>query len=49
MSEGCLLWCLMYADDMAVFAESPEDLQMIVGVIHETFARYGLQMSFEKT
>ncbi|EYB85329.1 hypothetical protein Y032_0300g1803 [Ancylostoma ceylanicum] len=42
-------WCLLYADDVILAAETREDLQAEVQLWKDRLQRYGLRLNFEKT
>ena len=43
-----LLW-LGYADDLAIFAKSVDELQRALEILYKLLKRFGLQMSLDKT
>ena len=40
---------VLYADDAAIFATSLKELEEVINIYDKTFARFGLQMSYDKT
>ena len=49
MDEEMRVWCLMYADDMAVVANSQEELQCILDKVSAAFSKYDLNINVDKT
>ena len=47
--KGITLYCLAFADDMALIAKNIADAQKQLQVLQEQAAKIGLQISFEKT
>ena len=48
-TDEFLLWGLLYADDLALFAENEQDLQEMLVDCDEEVQRFGMKMSYEKT
>ena len=44
-----LLRKMVYADDLAIIAESQQELQEVLGERNGVFKKHGLRMSLEKT
>ena len=44
-----LLKKMVYADDLAIIAESQQELQEVLGERNGVFKKHGLRMSLEKT
>ena len=42
-----IVWVLMYADDIVIFADSEAQMQAALGLIDDTFARWGLEISIK--
>ena len=40
---------LLYADDIIIFCEDPQELQIIVSIYDDTFRRFGLTIATDKT
>jgi len=47
--DDVTLMLLMYADDMAILAETPEDLQASLNSLHEYCCKWDLQVNTDKT
>ena len=44
-----VVWMLMYADDISLTYENPENLQRALTVMHEEFKQWGMRISVAKT
>ncbi len=49
LGEEDLLWILLYADDIALMSDDPEELQDMVTALDSAFRRWGLLISVAKT
>ena len=47
--QDVTLMLLMYADDMAIVGESPEDLQKSLDLLYEYCTKWGIEVNTEKT
>ena len=47
--DGCRLKDLRFADDIALLADSEEDLQTLINKVHEISKKYGMEISIPKT
>ena len=47
--DGYLLNCLLYADDIALMAESEEDLQRLISIVHSWCRKWQLIVNIDKT
>ena len=48
-SSAELMWILMYADDIALICDDPDDLQLALSIVHKEFLRWGLHINASKT
>jgi hypothetical protein len=49
ISHEGLVWILLYADDIALVANSARDLQLMLTILDSAFKRWGLLISVDKT
>jgi hypothetical protein len=47
--DGIIVVLLLYADDLAVLAESEEDLQTMLNVLHEWCEEFDISVNIDKT